>query len=159
VTPDRSPYTKPPSGWGADALSAYFENARINRYASFERKPLYRRLAAIDEAFVRIEESWKNPATILQPMMFVRAHCFFRTACEHALAGQVTETFPQIRCCLEVSGYALHMYVNPHLTEVWLRRHDDDAASRLCRSEFQVSKVRNAIETRGPDLAQIFGNL
>ncbi len=80
-------------------------------------------------------------------------------SCEHAMAGQATDAFPQVRACLEYAGYALHIHKNPKLAEVWLRRHDDKVAKKAVRNEFTVSNVQATIEKANRQAAKVFSEL
>ena len=45
-----------------------------------------------------------------------------------ALAGQFSELFVLMRSCLEYAGYAILIFTSPHLEEVFLNRHADEAS-------------------------------
>ena len=87
----------PPPGWGTDALTAFLDDARRNRFATFANKPEFKRLIKLDACFLRVVTDWLNPKDLLAPFLLMRSHSAFRAACEHAAAGQVVEVFPQIR--------------------------------------------------------------
>jgi len=150
----------PPPGWGDDSLSDFLETAYRNRWATFHNKEdWYRRLAEIDECFMRIAKGWTNPQNMVAPLFFLRSHAAYRAACEHALAGQIADVFPQLRACLEYAGYGLHIDRNESLAETWLRRHDDDVAMRAVKNEFQIAKVRTTIRAANQHIEAVFGDL
>jgi len=149
-----------PNGWEADELSRFLEAAHHNRIASFATKKLaYGKLSSIDSCFLSISNDWLNPASLITPHLFVRAHSSFRAACEHALAGQLAEVFPLTRITLEYAAYALHLYDKPHLEEIWLKRHDSDAALRVVKNEFTIANIRNTITKYNQHGAKVFNNL
>jgi hypothetical protein len=152
---------KPPPGWGKDSLSEFMEHAHRNRFATFARKKeWYDRLANLDGCFMRVATDWVNPMQgLIACTLFLRSHAAYRGACEHALAGQAAETFPQLRACVEYAGYALHIHKHPGLDEKWLRRHDDDATLKAVREEFKVRNVRETIEAANRDTARVFDEL
>lgn len=122
-----------PPAWGRDSLPEYMATTHQNRLATFANKPqAYGRLAAIDECFGRINDGWTMPAKnshlFIAALLFARAVGSYRAACEGALAGHSVEMFAMIRALLEAAAYSLRIEQNPDLAEVWLRRHDGEAA-------------------------------
>lgn len=91
-----------PKGWSDDGLSRYIEGAYNNCRATFERKrDRFDKLLAIHSAFERGAEDWLNPTSPIAALLYVRAQGAFMAASQHAMAGQIAETYPLIRCCLE----------------------------------------------------------
>lgn len=158
-----APQYRPPVGWGGDTLTAYLEDACRSRHATFARKrEAYTKLAAIDAAFCAIETDWQGKGGgeyVVAGMLFVRSHGAYRTAAEHAMAGQVAEVYPQVRAGLEYAGYALHIALNPPLAEMWMRRHDSDDALRAVRKEFTPTNIRASITKVDANAADIFDKL
>lgn len=147
----------PPRGWGDDPLTSYLEQSHQNRLATFANKrEQVDRLISIDRCFVIISEGWLNPKKIVQPMLFLRSHAAFRSACEHALATQVVETFPLVRTCLEYAAYALFIDNEPNAAEIWLNRHNSAEARQAVVKAFQVGPLRKAIEKRNRKAAEVF---
>src|SRR6185503_12453102 len=96
------------------------------------------RLAGVDACFATIAKDWANPKNAVSALLFVRTHGYFRGACEHAMAGQLPETFALTRAVLETAAYGLHIALHPELAEVWMRRHDDIVHERAAKAEFLV---------------------
>ncbi len=150
----------PPPGWAADSLTEFIETAHRNRFATFaNKKDWSQRLANLDGCFMRAAEEWLSPRNPLTPLFFLRCHSAYRATCEHAMAGQVTDTFPHIRVCLEYAGYALHIHKNPELAEMWLRRHDDETTKKAVIDEFKVSNIRATIEKANRHAVKVFSEL
>jgi hypothetical protein len=157
---DNQASTRTPSGWGQDDLSAFLEAARANQFATFARKPeRYRRLAAIDELFVRVAKQWTNPKDAIAALLFLRCHSAFRAACGLAISGQIVEATAMHRACLETAAYALHINRNPGLGLVWLDRHQDEASLKRVRKDFKVERVRATIATCNRHAAGRFDKL
>ncbi|MGP1396756.1 MAG: hypothetical protein ACTS3R_14710 [Inquilinaceae bacterium] len=147
----------PPPGWGQDILTAYMELAYQNRFATFHnKKEVCHKIIEIDILFKNIHENWIDPDNILLPFFFSRSHAAYRAACEHAFAGQITDTYPLLRSCLEYSAYALHIRRLPSLAEIWLNRGETEEASKSVRKEFQFSKVRKSVKESDINKANIF---
>ena len=150
----------PPPGRPADSLTEFFEAAYHNRFATFaNKKDWVDRLVRLDQCFMRIATDWLNPPDMITPFLFLRCHSAYRAACEHAFAGQVVDTFPQVRACLEYAGYALHIHKNTGLGETWLRRHDDAATMTAVKSAFTVSNIRATIGKSNQHAAKVFNEL
>ncbi len=150
---------KPP-GWGATNLTAFMEEAYKNRWATFVRKRgAFERLDGIDKCYDAGLSKWTNPDHPIGALLFFRSHAAFRAACEHALAGQCSEFYPQARACLEYAGYALHMATTPGLEEVWLKRHDGEAELKEVRANFHNGAVLASIRRRNRHAADVFDQL
>lgn len=149
-----------PPGWGHDRLTEFMELAYENRFATFaKKKNWFGLLIQIDACFVKIANDWVNPTNVLSTSLFYRCHASFRATCEHSVAGQVAETFPQLRSCLEYAGYALHIHQNTGLQETWLRRHENDDTMKAAKREFAISEIRSTIQTANVHAAKRFDEL
>jgi hypothetical protein len=154
----REPMVHPP-GWDSDTLSTFLEDTYRNCFAGFyNKKDDYRRLAWVDDCFTRVQKDWIKPGKLLAPHFLIRSHSAFRAACEHALSGQASETYPLVRVCLENSGYALLMHENYALTEKWVRRHDSVTALKEARRQFKHNRCE-AIRRKNRKSADVFDNL
>lgn len=136
-----------PPGWGSDPLTEFLENAYRNRHGTYFHKRVWvDRLSKLDGCFLRVATDWLNPKDQLAALLFLRSHAAFRAACEHAMAGQVAETFPVLRACLEQAGYALHVHRNPGHDELWLRRHDSPESLSKVKDAFTARKVQDSVK-------------
>lgn len=153
-------FRRKPKGWGEDGLSRYIDGAYNNCRATFERKrERFDRLVAIHDAFENGADKWTNPTSPIAALLYVRAQGAFMAASQHAMAGQMAETYPLIRCCLEYAGYALHIAKNDALSDVWLNRHDDDRTLARAKSEFRISEIRKTINLANNRSLEIFDTL
>jgi hypothetical protein len=150
-----------PPDWGDDKLSEYLQRARNNQLATFVNlRPAFDILKEIDECFVRIAANMLNPKrNLLAVLLLYRSHAAYRAACGTSMAGQSPETFVLLRSCLEYSGYALLIHKNPNLAVIWLNRHDDAAALREMRREFQAVNVEKAIQSTDAGLGRVYEEL
>ena len=83
----RAPPNEPPPGWGTDELSRFWDAARCNQFGTFVNKPIYRKLVAIDNLFVKVSKVWLNPEDEIAAMLLLRCHSAFRVAAGLAAAG------------------------------------------------------------------------
>lgn len=152
--------SKIPPGWGTDLLTAYLDQARSNQIATFaNKKAAYSLMSEIDSCFVRGVKDMINPKDMVAPLTYMRAHSAWRTACGTAMAGQLTETYALLRLALEFAAYSLFMSETPGMTELWLKRNDDEAAKRKMRDAFKLSVLRETIEKHDRKLADVFQHL
>ncbi len=59
-------------------------------------------------------------------------------------------------CQLEYAGYALLVFTDPSLEDVFLRRHFDTDAMKAQKEKFKISQIRAVIATFDKKLAEIF---
>lgn len=134
--------TTPPPGWGDDELTKYFDAARSNQWATFwNKRPIVRKLIAIDAQFLTISKDWLNPQSEIAAFLLLRCHAAFRAASGLATAGQVAETYLLCRAMLEYAAYAVHVYRDAPLGMVWLNRHKDAASMEAQKNAFSHRKV------------------
>ena len=135
-----------PPQWSDDTLSEFLDQAFRNTLATYVHKnPGFAQLSHLDQIFLRIGENLVNPPDILAAVLLLRSHSAYRAACRLSLSGQVTDSFPQLRACLEYALYALHISQNIGLGEIWLGRHDDETSRRTVRHKFQYNRIMKTL--------------
>ena len=128
----------PPTGWGADELTTFFDFARGNCFANFEHlKSYYRKLSEIDAIFEMVVKNLDH--TNFSALFVFQAHSAFRGALHLLLGGQVAEAYPCLRLSLENAVYGFYFFKNPKSLQIWLRRHESVDAKKKARKEFQIS--------------------
>ena len=149
-----------PPNWGDDALSSFLSQAFRNTLARFVRKGQgFQMLARVDRSFLKIGTNLVNPPDLLGATLLLRSHSALRAACRLATSGQVPETFPVLRACLEYALYALHINSDQTLGETWMRRHDNADANRRVRRDFQHVIVMKTLRARAEKLHLIIEKL
>ena len=91
--------------------------------------------------------------------MFHRSQYAYKTAVGMTLAGQVVELFVIGRSCLEYAGYALAIFDNQELEDVFLKRHFDESSKKQQRGKFQIGEVTKVISKYDKKLSDIFNEL
>jgi len=148
-----------PPYWGDDALSDFIGAAFNNTLATFVQKAEFRLLVTIDKNFVRIGENLAYPPDFIGAFLLLRSHAAFRGACRMATSGQVGETFPLLRLCLEYGLYALHIHSHAGFGEIWMRRHDDKEALKRCKASFRHGDVIATLKDRDANLYKTIDDL
>ncbi len=151
---------RPPPGWGTDKLTDFHAQAFHNGLASYvHMRPAVNVLIEVDAVFHQAGENLRNPPDFLGAMLLLRSHSAYRAATRLAMSGETPETFPLLRASLEYALYAVHINRNPGHGEIWLRRHDDDAARSRAKRTFQHVAVMQTLERTDATLAGQVKNL
>jgi len=118
-------FPSPPPGWGADPLTAFIDNARLNTFATFtNREADFVRLKDIDQLYRALIGGLINARELVSNFLLLRTHSSYLAACRLTLSGQVVETFPVLRASLESALYALFVSGDQSKQELWLRRNN-----------------------------------
>lgn len=143
--------------WGTDDLTQFLERVHHNQRGNREKfaEP-YNLMQRVDNCFVRAGKNLANPNPVLTGVLFLRSQYAYKTAVGMTLAGQTVETFVMMRSCLEYAGYALAMFADPALEEVFASRHMDDASMKVQKAKFQIGAIRTIIADFDPKLAELF---
>ena len=158
TAPRRSPSLSYPPNWGDDPMSYFIDAALKDAFVTFtDNKFLYARINYIECIFLTacngIADMSNATAKIATARTLMgRAHSGYRVACQLIMQGQIAESFPVLRVCLEYSLYAMHIKETPWALAVWLDR-DKDALSKNCmRTEFLISNVKSTLGKINPEL-------
>jgi hypothetical protein len=116
---------------GGDDLSRYLEQAHRNLYATFVKdRSSYQAVAQIDGVFLRMIDAARQ-ARPVYPNFFVQtSHCSFRTGLGLLMAGQMVETYPVLRFCLEAAYYGFYIGDDNARMERWLRRDETEESEK-----------------------------
>lgn len=135
----------------------FLETAHRNQCGNRERFPEpYSLIERVDNCFVRGAENLINPKPAITGLFFLRSQYAYKAAAGMALSGQVVESFPMMRSCLEYAGYALAIKDTPTLQELFLKRHVDDATKRKQKAKFTITNIIAVIRKYDARLAAIF---
>jgi hypothetical protein len=92
------------------------------------------------------EKNLVNPKPLTRTL-FLRSQYACKTTIGMALAEQVVEAFVMMRSCLEYAGYALLMFADRSLEDVFLCRHFDADALKAQKEKFKIRQIRAVIAT------------
>jgi len=128
-----------PAGWGADDITSFIDNVRLNCFATYANlRQEYAKLAEVDTLFRRLVENLINTSDWFAAFFLLRAHSAFLAGTHLAMAGQTAETYASLRLCLENALYGLYLARNPDSRETWLRRHDCEQATAVLGSSSRL---------------------
>jgi hypothetical protein len=136
-----------PPGWAEDHLSEFLQASFKHILASFvHKKRKFNLLLKVDEVYRGLGGNLDNFEDPFAPTFLHRSHSSFIASCRLSMSGQVAETFPQLRTCLEYALYALHMNKNPSLSKVWVRRHMNKESRKESRQSFSHGNVNKSLK-------------
>jgi hypothetical protein len=146
----------PPKGWGADDLSGFIDNTRLNSFASYANLRVeYSKLNEIDGIFRKLAENLLNTRDWFAAFFMLRAHSAFLAGSHLAMSGQVVEAYAVLRLAIENALYGIYLSKNPTSQNTWLRRHDSVEAKRRVREEFTIRRLLETLKASSERQAEI----
>lgn len=153
-------FPKVPPGWGDDPLSKFIQGTTDNTYATFHNlKEWYNRLSDINASFGDATQNMDRAQDWFASFFLFRTHSAYLAGIRLALSGQVPEAYMVLRGALECALYGLYVARKPSVSEIWLRRDEDEVSRRKVRKEFKVANVFQVLELEDQKLRKIAGNL
>ena len=146
--------------WGADDLTRFLKAGNSNQIANLAKfhEP-YSLMRRVNDCFSTGGKNLINPEPATTGMLFLRSQYAYKTTVGMALAGQVVEAFVMMRSCLEYAGYALVMFADPTLEDVFFGRHVDYAGMTAQKQKFNFGNSKAEIANFDRKLAEIFEKL
>jgi len=141
-------------------LGHFFETIHRNQQGNRDRFPeRYRIIQRVDDCYAAVGKHLADVQPIFTGPMFLRSQYAYKAAAGTTLAGQFSESFVLMRSCLEYAGYAILIFTNPRLEEVFLNRHADKASKNAQRRTFEISTITKAIAGFDQKLSNIFSDM
>jgi hypothetical protein len=145
------------ANWGEDSLSQFLDMVHANQKANrVNFAPAYDTIQRINEALAKAGKNLVNPQPVMAGILLLRCQYAYKAAAGLALAGQVVETFAMMRSALEYAGYALVIFEDRSLEDVFISRHMSEAQMKIQKEKFKISNVRATIARYDPKLAENF---
>ena len=129
----------PPPNWGVDEISKFFDNARMNEYATFANiQEEIHRLINIDALYRKIINGLNRSKYWFAGFFVLRTHSSYLAACRMCWSGQIPACYALLRSSLENALYGAYLSDNKDSQETWLRRHDSEEHKKKVRNEFKI---------------------
>jgi hypothetical protein len=140
-----------------DDLTLFLREVRRHQQVNREKfaEP-YGLMLQVNDCFVTAHQTLVDPKPVTSGVLCLRSQYAFKAAAGMALAGQEGEVFGMMRLCLEHAGYALTIFVEPTLEQVFLNRHLDDASMKGQKQAFTIGNIRENIAKFDSSLADTF---
>jgi hypothetical protein len=143
--------------WGTDDLTQFLDRVNSNQKVNHARFPKpVQVMTRVNDCFSLAGKNLRNPEPVISGVLFLRAQYAYKSAVGMALSGQIVEAFVMMRSCLEYSGYALVIFADPSLQEVFTNRHIDDASMKAQKEKFTIREVKNVIGAFDGKLLELF---
>jgi hypothetical protein len=143
-----------------DNLIPFFQLVASNQQASIRNFPdQYALLRRVNICLSEACKNLINPEPIMCALLFARCQYAYKAAAGMALSGQVVEAFVMARSCLEYAGYALIIFADPSLENVWTNRHVSDADMQAQKRAFRAGEIYKIVKSFDPTLANVFSAL
>ncbi|MBM5571307.1 MULTISPECIES: hypothetical protein [Deefgea] len=136
------PFPSPPPNWDREEISKFFDEARLNEFATFAHlTDDVARLLDIDRAYRVAISGLNHSQNWFSAFFVIRAHSNFLAACRMSWSGQIPESYALLRSCLENALYGLYLARNPDSRQTWLCRHDSEDSKKKVKKEFQIKAL------------------
>ena len=147
------------SKWGRTRLTSFLPDAHKNTLITYLKQPGYFEMLnnlgeLLDSANVCLTYSDSDLSTIVIVSLFGRACGNFFAAVSLATSGQLTESYAQLRVCIENAFYASYIKSQPSLAKVWGDRHQSDQSKKKCIDSFRIGDMIRSLESQNLKLGQ-----
>ena len=123
----------------------YYKNKRHNFFATIQQfSYLWDCYISLDKIWQREFETMENltdPNLHFPLTLYMSAHAKMRVAFELACSACLAEAHSVLRDAVEATAHGHRLALNPHLLEVWLRKDNDEVASKRYKQEFEEQKA------------------
>lgn len=145
------------SKWGGTFLTRAIKDAERNVQITYIRKPGYfEMLDDLAELMQKANTHLTIPTSDLSKfvvvLLFGRTIGSFVAAVRLATSGQVTESYPQLRACLENALYAFYIKNDPTLANIWLDRHENRQAKETTKDHFKIGNAWKSLKSKDASL-------
>ncbi len=147
------------SKWGESHLTRFLEDAHKNILITYVKQRGYFEMLddigdLFEKANVCLTYSDSNLSGLVVLSLFGRACGNFFAAVRLAASGQLTESYAQLRVCIENALYASYISSKPTLAKVWGDRHQSEQKRKKCRNSFKISSMIENLQSQSPALAK-----
>lgn len=132
------------TNWGSTFLTEFLNSAHENTIIS------YCKLRGHFEVFENLTQLFKdllervselNEHNLPLGLFLGRACGSFLGAVRLSSSGQLSESYAQLRLCLENALYAFGIHHEPPLAKAWLERHSSEEKRKTCKRKFQPTAI------------------
>lgn len=102
-------------------------------------------LCQLHTSFQPILEATQTKSAVSLTLLQMSSMMTWLAAIREASTGHSSASMPLFRASLEAACYGYRIWEEPDLHDIWMSRHRDDAAKKLCRRRFN-SAVKDTAE-------------
>jgi hypothetical protein len=146
--------------WAGNPLAQFLAAAWRNTVRSFSGEAdRYRTLAEIDAVFrALVGDSDVNQDRVSAGFL-VRAHAGWLTTVSLGLSGQAAQSYALMGRVLETALQGLYIAGSPERQQLWLARHDDEAAAARADSMLDMDAALKGLHELDASTAQVYAKL
>lgn len=160
MNPNKQDTQPLPPQWAKDELSSFLHDAFKNNLATFVQRPVeFALLSRIEDVYKKATNALANNPSFLPSLFLLRSHGAFLGSVRSATSGQIPETYPLLRSCLEYALYAHHIELDEARAVTWIARHENSESVKACRKEFAHHRVIGSLAERHPTLHAVIEDL
>lgn len=147
------------SKWGSTPLTRFLADGHKNTLIAYSAQSGHFEMldnlgALFEDANACLAYSDSDLSNLVVLSLFGRACGNFFAAVRLATSGQLTESYAQLRVCVENALYAFYIKSHPSLAKVWTDRHKDDRSRKCCRDSFKVGDMLRSLKSQSFSLGQ-----
>lgn len=147
------------SKWGESHLTRFLADSHNNILITYvKQRGYFEMLDNLGIIFEKVSPyltySSSDLSSFVVLSLFVRASGNFFAAVRLAASGQLTESYAQLRVCIENALYASYIKSKPRLAQVWSDRHQSEEKRKKCRDSFKISSMIMNLQTQNRSLAK-----
>ncbi|MFZ2149286.1 MAG: hypothetical protein WAV28_18905 [Sedimentisphaerales bacterium] len=147
------------SKWCESHLTRFLEDTHKNILITYvKQRGYFEMLDNLGIIFEKVNPyltySNSDLSSLVVLSLFGRACGNFFAAVRLAASGQLTESYAQLRVCIENALYASYISSKPTLAKVWGDRHQSEEKRKKCRDSFKISSMIKNLQSQSPALAK-----
>ena len=123
----------------------YYRNKRHNFCVTIQKMPyLWNCYLSLDKIWEQEFEAMQNlsdPSLMFPMTLYMSGHAKMRIAFELGCSACLAEAHSILRDAIEAVAHGHRLALNPPLIEVWLKKDDDEMASKSYKQEFEYEKA------------------
>ncbi len=128
--------------WGADPLSEMIDAAHAHARRTFALEPeRCGALIDVDALFRSILGHLHETSELLAGAFLLKTHSLNIGAASLALSGLVAEAYALLDRAITTALQGVFVVAHPDRQQLWINRHDSDAARRLMQAEFSTRNL------------------
>jgi hypothetical protein len=151
------------TNWGKTVLTGFLKSAERNVKVSYAKlSGHFEMLEGLADIFVKAGENvgCSDDKSSVMAFLLGRAGGYYFAAVRLSLSGQLPESYPQLRACIESALYAFNIHIEPSSLQVWLDRHKNNTSRQDSIKLFQpgviLTKLKQVNQALRQEVAKLY---
>lgn len=139
--------SKVPPPWEKSDLTIFFDWTKYNQLVTYHNAiGAFNIVQEVDAVFKDLADNLNNIPKYETALFIFRAHSTFRAGIGLVMSGQVFESYPVFRSCIENALYGLYINQNEGSFDIWMNRHNNEESLKKVRSTFSYGNLKKFLE-------------